>query len=195
MVAACQHVTHVSQTYVTISNATHYPQPHKHYGDTLSLVYSSSWNLMQCFVGDGKERQATSDYYSITRSLGRQPRAGHSTSGLHVSSHVSGPDIIQHPAFRHLIPSVNNLGVKTRSFRQDESPINSHYTRIYSGRDRERSYGGETNVDDMSEVYREALSSDSDYDTIYSNKEDNGTLLPIGKITSEATIIRILMTI
>ena len=130
-----------------------------------------------------------------------------SNSGLHVSSHVPGPDIIQHPAFRHLIPSVSNLGVKTRSFRQDESPINSHYTRIYSGserRDRDRSYGasygGETNVDEVSEMYRgeAALSSDSDYDTIYSNKEDNGTLLPIGKITSQhsqQTIIRILMTI
>ena len=87
-------------------------------------------------------------------------------------SHGTGgqqePDISQHPAFRHLMP-----GPRGRQARQT-SPINTHYTRIYSGLT-ERA---------LDKVERETVSSDSDYDTIYSNKDDSNTLLPIGEITS-----------
>ena len=53
--------------------------------------------------------------------------------------------------------------------RSDLSPINSNYTRIY-------------NTEEV------VVSSDSDYDTIYSNKEDNNNLLPIGEIRSDNNI-------
>ena len=69
-------------------------------------------------------------------------------------------------------PGQHSLGRQRQ--RPDLSPINSNYTRIYSG-----------NINNNEEV---TVSSDSDYDTIYSNKEDNNTLVPIGEIRSEMII-------
>jgi len=126
-------------------------------------------NVFTPSSADSKDRQSTSDYYSITRSLGRQPKTGNS------SSHMARTELIQHPAFRHLIPPSHGLQTKTSS-------INNNYSRIYSGVNR-GVYDEATNVDEIPELYRgDAVSSDSDYDTIYSNKEDNGTLLPIGSV-------------
>ena len=118
---------------------------------------SDVWYLLSA-GGDNVDRQLPhTDYYSVTRSLGRQPRAGH------VSHVTSGqPDISLHPAFRHLMP-------RTRGERH-VSPINTHYTRIYSG----------LTESALERVERETVSSDSDYDTIYSNKDDSNTLVPIG---------------
>ena len=98
---------------------------------------------------------------SLTRSLGRRGRAG----------------LVErenHPAFRHLMPPPGQHSLGRQRQRPDLSPINSNYTRIYSG-----------NINNNEEV---TVSSDSDYDTIYSNKEDNNTLVPIGEIRSEMII-------
>ena len=79
-----------------------------------------------------------------------------------------------HPAFRHLMPPPGQHSLGRQRQRPDLSPINSNYTRIYSA-----------NINNNEEV---TVSSDSDYDTIYSNKEDNNTLVPIGEIRSEMII-------
>ena len=75
-----------------------------------------------------------------------------------------------------------------RTSRHDEGPINNNYTRIYSAGLVRGGYAENNNNEDLSEIYRDPVSSDSDYDTIYSNKEDNNTLLPIGKIRSGQSI-------
>ena len=109
--------------------------------------------------GDNVDRQLLhTDFYALTRSLGRQPRAGH-------VSHVTGgqQDMSHHPAFRHLMPGTRGRQV---------SPINTHYTKIYSGLTEAA----------LERVERETVSSDSDYDTIYSSKDDSNTLVPIGEI-------------
>ena len=82
-----------------------------------------------------------------------------------------------HPAFRHIMPPPGQHSLGRLRQRPDLSPINSNYTRIYSS----------ANINNNEEV---TVSSDSDYDTIYSNKEDNNTLVPIGEIRSE--IIRLI---
>ena len=80
-----------------------------------------------------------------------------------------------HPAFRHLMPPPGQHSLGRRRQRPDLSPINSNYTRIYSG-----------SINNNDEV---TVSSDSDYDTIYSNKEDNNnTLVPIGEIRSHRAV-------
>ena len=76
-----------------------------------------------------------------------------------------------HPAFRHIMPPPGQHSLGRLRQRPDLSPINSNYTKIYS-----------TNINNNEEV---TVSSDSDYDTIYSNKEENNTLVPIGEIRSE----------
>ena len=170
-VSDCQYGTQWTQVpgwhmshNVTISN--HYTNI-LHSPDLINIFKFYNFSVS----ADSKDRQSTSDYYSITRSLGRQPKTGNS------SSHMARTEIIQHPAFRHLIPPSHCLQTKTSS-------INNNYSRIYSGVNR-GVYDEATNVDEIPELYRgDAVSSDSDYDTIYSNKEDNGTLLPIGKISS-----------
>ena len=109
--------------------------------------------------GDNVDRQLLhTDFYALTRSLGRQPRAGH-------VSHVTGgqQDLSHHPAFRHLMPGTRGRQV---------SPINTHYTKIYSG----------LTESALERVERETVSSDSDYDTIYSSKDDTNTLVPIGEM-------------
>ena len=80
-------------------------------------------------------------------------------------------------------PSSSNVKMRPRLGQCDETPINCHYTRIYSGSGvtRDIGYSDNNNDNDLTEIYRDPVSSDSDYDTIYSNKEDNNTLLPIGK--------------
>ena len=87
-------------------------------------------------------------------------------------------------------PSVAVSGhrAQMRPSRHDEGPINNNYTRIYSADLVRGGYAENNNNDDLSEIYRDPVSSDSDYDTIYSNKEDNNTLLPIGKIRSGQSI-------
>ena len=62
----------------------------------------------------------------------------------------------------------------TLSCSDPVSPINCHYTRIYSAAARH----ADTELAEL----RDPVSSDSDYDTIYSGREDSGTLLPIGEI-------------
>ena len=62
----------------------------------------------------------------------------------------------------------------TLSCRDPVSPINCHYTRISSAAARH----ADTELAEL----RDPVSSDSDYDTIYSGREDSGTLLPIGEI-------------
>ena len=62
----------------------------------------------------------------------------------------------------------------TLSCRDPVSPINCHYTRIYSAAARH----ADTELAEL----RDPVSSDSDYDTIYSGREDSGALLPIGEI-------------
>ena len=146
--------------------------------------------ILSCSILSGGDQDRhgphTSDYYSATRSLGRQPRgSGHvSTGSTRVAAH--DPELSQHPAFRHLMPpptSSSNVKMRPRLGQCDETPINCHYTRIYSGSGvtRDRGYSDNNNDNDLTEIYRDPVSSDSDYDTIYSNKEDNNTLLPIGK--------------
>ena len=83
-----------------------------------------------------------------------------------------------------LKPLLSGSAVFKPRSRYDESPINNNYTRIYSGGSGGPKVYHENEIanDDLSEIYRDAVSSDSDYDTIYSNKEDNSTLLPIGKV-------------
>ena len=63
--------------------------------------------------------------------------------------------------------------------RADVSPINTNYARIYSN----MNYCANEDINEFY-VQNEGISSDSDYDTIYSTKEESEPLPPIGKFYS-----------
>lgn len=61
--------------------------------------------------------------------------------------------------------------------RADVSPINTNYARIYSN----MNYCANEDINEFY-VQNEGISSDSDYDTIYSTKEESEPLPPIGSV-------------